>query len=149
MKKSTRIKTKLFIVGLLLAVALLAVLAINYSDNTVAYANNESKSIEEFTLDEIKEMLSVDGHQYKRVYSETGNVETFEIPIEDEFINYFSADLYSRGESRRERTDLTSRSNPFPVTTIVSSGLPDNQSVVIVFMGDGFTAGTGANQIGN
>ena len=114
----------------------------------MAHAGIGSKVIEECTLDEIKELLSTDGLLYKRVYSETGNVETFVEPLALEFVDYFSSELYSRSASRTQ-APTRAVTNPFTVTTIVDSGLPDSQSIVVVFMGDGFTSGTGANQQGS
>ncbi|MCL2425778.1 MAG: M64 family metallo-endopeptidase, partial [Oscillospiraceae bacterium] len=94
-----------------------------------------------YTLDEIRAMLQ-NGEMsgYERVYRPDGGPITYPTPIEEvlEFYEYFLTEDGAR-----------SRNVPYAVHAIVGAGRSCEESIVLVLLGDGFTAGHGYGQIGN
>ena len=110
------------------------------------FGNGFVTEAEVYNYEEIRADIERKGNQYQRTYSEFGSVETIVKPITSEYVDYFYSDLYDIGSAKLGTNAVE---DSFVVTKIIDSGLPDSDSIVIVFMGDGFTAGTSANQQGS
>lgn len=149
MKQSTRNKLIIFLILGFIFTTLFAFLGINNFKNFFAHAvTTEAQTVEENNLKEIKNLVSDGGRKFTRVYNEFGDVETFESSLESEYVDYLSSEICSINTNQKQSASRAV-TNPFEVTTIHDSGLPDENSIVVVFMGDGYTAGTGANQQGS
>jgi len=115
----------------------------NQSDDSVAYfegavehsSSSRVRTIEddELTIDDIRSILSSGGQIYQniRVQSDTEGTRTFQVPIPEHEINYL---LNYQDAIQPMNT------NEFPYTRIRHSGRSHADSIVIVLMGDGFTA---------
>lgn len=110
------------------------------------FGNGFVTEAEVYNYEEIRADIERKGNQYQRTYSEFGSVETIVKPITSEYVDYFYSDLYDVGSAKLGTNAVE---DSFVVTKIIDSGLPDSDSIVIVFMGDGFTAGTSVNQQGS
>jgi hypothetical protein len=121
MKSNLKNYRLIFILGLF--IALFVFFGLSLSESHSVQANTDSNNFGKASLSEIKEEVGLNGHNFKRVYSETGNVETYESPMDYEYIDYFSKFLYSNNNPSSYSTFQTI-TNPFTVTTIVDSVLP-------------------------
>lgn len=139
--KQKRLKTLL----VLLVVSVLSVLlALVESGNSMVFASAKSEDNNSFM--EIRERVGLHGRQYARVYSETGGAETYEMPLEEEYVDYLCKELCP--DQKNAETLSRGINNSFEVSKIIDNGLSDESSIVIVLMGDGYTAGTSVNQQG-
>lgn len=89
---------------------------------------------ENYSADDIRQHINAGGQVYKylRVHSLEG-LDVYQVPISNHDIERLLVlqefDIHSSGNQ-----------NPFPWTRIRNSGLPHEESIVIVLMGDAFTA---------
>ena len=92
-----------------------------------------------YTLNEIRAMLQEgDSVGYKRVYQPDSGPVTYEMAAE-ELLEIFGAP-----------NDIQSFNNfSYAVRPIIGGGRPCDESIVLVLLGDGFTAGNGHGQVGN
>jgi len=108
------------------------------SNANVNYADSyRSFNIGEYTIGDIRNMLE---HQclldpeYIRIHSLYDDVQTYEVLLENEEMDFTAHNIQP--------------SNALTATVIFGNHLCPDNSIVIVLMADGFTAGTQANQIG-
>ena len=97
---------------------------------TTAHAQEGEIIREGYSIEDIQELLnssnSLDTTEFLSVYSQDGTMIDIEVDIEEE---YSSSSLIE---------PLAAPS--FDVQTLVNSGRPDSESIVITIMGDGFTS---------
>lgn len=97
---------------------------------TTAYAQGGEIIREGYTIEDIQELLnstnSLGTTEFLSVYSQDGTMIDIEVDIEEE------------NSSSSLIEPLVAPS--FDVQTLVNSGRPDSQSIVITIMGDGFTS---------
>jgi len=116
---------------------------VRFTDDFLATASEHR--FEGHSIDDIRKAISDGGQIYQnfRMQSETTGTMTYRVPVQDSDIEY----LMSIQDNNTSTTysNSTSNSNPFPVTKIRDSGKPDEDSIVIILFGDGFTAGQYGN----
>jgi len=95
-----------------------------------------------YTLNEIREMLQQgDAVGQKRVYRPNVGPSTYEVSTE-EILEVF-------GEPEGTDGIQALHNFTYAVRPIIGEGRPCSESIVIVLLGDGFTAGHGPGQVGN
>lgn len=134
MKKSIRIKIFIFL-GFIIVTCFVFWGIIGFESYVSHADSSEVSTVDTRNLNVIRNLVKEDGCKITRVYSEAGNVETLESSLEPEFVDYLSSKIYS-DDINKINSDYQTVSNPFAVTTIVDNGLPDSESIVVVFMGD-------------
>ena len=92
------------------------------------------RRVDEYSIEDIRQLLSDGGQIYQdlRVHSDTTGTITYRVPVPDSEVEYLM-DLYSRNIQ-------LFNANPFDVTQIRYSGLSHADSIVVIFLGDAFTA---------
>ncbi|MCL2061635.1 MAG: leucine-rich repeat protein [Firmicutes bacterium] len=113
--------------------------------NTLS-SSNVSNQRNDYTLDELQEIMRSGEQLYQglRVQSDTQGTATYQVPVQPDEIEYVM-EIQSSGTYRANRNSSGSRATGYPITQIRNSGLPHANSIVIILMGDAFTA----NQYGS
>ena len=101
-------------------------------DNSLLVDNDQASVRGEYTIDDIRNTLRNDGTFYQnlRIQCETRGTITYTVPVQDREVDYVISLL----------DGYIPRNNPFPVTKIIDSGLSDEDSIVVILMGDAFLA---------
>ena len=92
-----------------------------------------------YTIDDIRTMLRGDDTLYRdfRVFSDTEGTKTYKIPV----LDYEREQLLSEiEENRSESFNTTQRNFTWPHQVIMGQNRRHDNSIVIVLMGDAFTA---------
>lgn len=87
-----------------------------------------------YSIDDIQNFLADGGQIYQelRVQSDNAGTITYKVPVQDDEIAYLMG--------LQNRSVQPYSVCPFPVTKIRDSGRPDKGSIVLILLGDGFTA---------
>jgi len=118
-----------------------------FTDDYLIAASDQEAEVDEYqragyTLNEVRVMLQQgDAFGYKRVYSPNTGPTTYEIPSED------LGEIFGEPISANDNQmfyDFT-----YAVRTIWGEGRDCSESIVLVLLGDGFTAGNEYGQVGD
>lgn len=87
-------------------------------------------------FDDLVRLLSEDGQVYKnlRVQSDYTGIMTYRVPFDTSEL------MQQISRIGRQNNIIQPLNNPFDVTRIMHSGLSHEESIVIILLGDGFTA---------
>ena len=152
MRNTNKVKrngTKLLF-SILIAFLLLIGVFGNQLDST-AFAVSQSKDSSNliisgsYTVEEIRDKVSSGEQLYRnfRVYSDTHGVRTHQVPVNKEEADYllFEAENYLTKQSQGDsQTFRNSPAPTWPATIILGETRADEDSIVVVLMGDAFTA---------
>ena len=92
-----------------------------------SFNNGSNVRIDEETLDSIRGSINSSFKNYREIYNEDGTIEIMDLPTDPKPVG---------DEQKKSRTNKTL----FNENIIISSGKPDDQSIVLTIMGDGYTA---------
>lgn len=100
-------------------------------------------SIDEYSLDDIRSILNNGGQFFQdiRVLNDTTGAKTYQIPVDNNEIDEYLVNQSNQlSKSQNIPQSYATTNTTFPYTTIRDSGLSHENSIVIIIMGDAFTA---------
>ena len=106
--------------------------AVRFTDDFLASASEHL--FEGYSAEDVQQVINAGGQIYRdiRVQSDTTGTMTYRIPVSDSEIEYLAG--------IQEGNIQPFNANPFQRTKIRCSGRPYEDSIVIILLGDGFTA---------
>ena len=98
-----------------------------------------------YTIEEIRDKVSSGEQLYRnfRVHSDTDGVQTYQVPVDNDEADYLLLQAENHLTKQSQGDSQTFRNSPeptWPSTIILGENRADEDSIVVVLMGDAFTA---------